>query len=281
VNAQQNRTICIITMYKLCNTDEETAIAELKSDIVKANLKLEKIKSLTRKGRPDSRLRAGKIGATRDPAEMEEVINSLTSQNVEESKYKLQQMLREKMMEVETLVYEMISDPGDPIPSPSMSRLPVWIKLLDRHLWTYSPELVLNSPREATTGRPVALKSEQIAPMQNLLWHHSVKCNAQPGAPEWLAVAADALGAKIGELYKKIEGQRMELTTMKENSKFDQEGETCVADITNELIAANKNVVLLTKRVCELEEITSDVQKTWRKEKADHEDDVQFSRKSQ
>lgn len=96
-----------------------------------------------------------------------------------------------------------------------------------------------------------------------------------------MAVAADALGAKIGELHKIIEGQRLKLNTLKEIPDRDIEEDTNVRDTKEDLITAKNNVRLLTKRVSELGRVTTDVQKSLTKEKADHEVDLQFSKKCQ
>jgi len=263
-------------MHTLRNADVETCIAELKSDIIKVNMQLKKIKNLTETNDSDSRLRTGILDTTKGATEMEEVVKSLISENVWESRYKLQQFLNEKMLDVETLVFKLISDPGDPMPSPSMSRLKVWTKLLDRHLWTYFPESVRNTPK---TSRPQALRNDQLAPLQNLLWHHSVICDALPSDPNYLAVAAEALGTKIGELYRKIEGQRAELNTMKETPNQQLEEASDITEMKKDLIAAKNNVLMLTKRVTELGEVTSNVQETLTREKAEHEVDLQFSKK--
>jgi len=272
MNVQKERGLGNVKMHRSQNTDVETCIAELKSDIVKVTLQLDKIKCLTGNGQPDSR------ELTNETADMGEIIKTLDSESRDESRFKLQNLLNEKMIEMETQVLKLISDPGDTMPSSSMSRLPAWTQLLERHLWTYCPESVPNTPR-VPTCRSLALSSDQVAPIQNLLWHHSVTCNAQPNAPDYLAVAAVAIGAKIGVLYKKIESQRAELSTMKENPDQETEERIEDADIKNDLIAANENVLHLTKRVNELGKVTSHVQNTLKKEKADHELDLQFSKK--
>jgi len=264
-------------MLKLRNIDLEASIAELKSDIVRVNLQLQKISNLAGNDLEELRFRGG---FNKQMADLEESIKILTSKNPEESIYELQLLLNEKMIEVETRVLKLISYPGDAIPSPNISRLSIWTKLMDRHLWTYCPDLVSHSPKISTI-RSLPLTSEQIAPLQNLLWHHSVSCNVLPSAPDYLAVAADALGAKIGELHKIIEGQKLKLNTLKEIPDRDIEEETSVRDIKENLITAKKNVRLLTKRVSELGRVTTDVQKTLTKEKADHEIDLQFRKKCQ
>jgi len=262
-------------MHTPKNIDAKTCIAELKSDIVKVTLQIDKIKSVTGSSQYDSRSGAEISNKVTETAKMASAIKTLTTENINESRLILQNLLNQKMVEMETLVLELISDAGDQLPSSSGSRLEAWTQLIDRHLWTYSSKS--STPR--AKGRTQQLKSDQIAPIHKLLEQHSIPCNAKPNAPDYLAVAVDAIRAKIGELYKKIEGQRAELHRMMENPDQELEEETEVDDIRHDLFAANKNVVLLTKRVHELGKVTSDVQKTLTKEKADHEVDLQLSKK--
>jgi len=143
-------------MYTLANADPETAISVLKSDIKKVRVYLKKVETLIQKQNPGFR---SDDCAVAKSAEINENLKCSTSSQGK-TNFELARLLNEIMTQVETSVYKSLRDAGKFNVSPSMSRLPVWMKLIDR-LLPNSHESVKSSPKK--TLEPI------FAPLQNLL----------------------------------------------------------------------------------------------------------------
>jgi len=149
-------------MHTLAEADAKNAISVLQSDIRKVHEYAEKVEAMIQRkcsGSEDTiRLRKNR--------EEREAIWSLKSGSSEQGRLRLLQRLNAEMMNVEKTVFESICEPGELEVSSSMSRLPIWIKLLDRHMWTYNPDSV-SAPK--IVGKPNIDYGQMFAPVQNLL----------------------------------------------------------------------------------------------------------------
>jgi len=140
-------------MYSLANANEKTSIAVLKSDIFQVHLRLQKMKKLTKIGqRPQSRKRSEISAIQKGTAEMEEIIRSFPSEDVDKLRYQLVLLLNQKMIELESTVFKITCKQSEISHTPSMSRLPVWLKLLDRYVEMCSPEQMASRVSRPKSG---------------------------------------------------------------------------------------------------------------------------------
>jgi len=183
-------------MYTLANAGEKTSIAVLKSDIFQVHLRLQKIKNLANIGQRSQSRRRSEISAIqKGTSEVEKIIKSFPSDDVDKLRYQLVLLLNQKMIELESTVFNASL-------SPSMSRLPVWLKLLDRHIEMCSPELM---SRPASRSSRPASRSSMYPPsqavnfdsLQRLLKRHSIDCSIKSNSPGFLTSAVAALEAKM------------------------------------------------------------------------------------
>jgi len=255
-------------MYTLATANEKTSIAVLKSDIFQVHLRLQKMKNLLNKGqRPQSRRRSEIAAIQKGTSEVEEVIKSFPSDDINRLKYQLALLLNEKMIELESTVFKLTSNQRDTSQTPSMSRLPVWLKLLDRHVEMCNPEgLSRPASRSNLYQQP---KTVRFDPVQSLLKQYSVNCAVRPSSPEFLTAAVAALGAKMQEQLEKIEELAKNAENIKSMSKQKfPTGEVYTHESSkqNDLIAAEQNVDRLNSRMDELVEVTNSVRQSLTKE---------------
>jgi len=260
-------------MYTLGNADAKTSIAVLKSDIFQVHLRLQKMKNLINKGeRPQSRRRSEISAIKRGTSEVEEIIKSFPSEDVNQLRYQLVLLLNEKMIELESVVFKLTSKQRDSLRTPSMSRLPVWLKLLDRHVEICCPESVSRPASRCGIPQPVRAVTHDC--VSSLLKKFSVDCAVKPSSPEFLNAAVAAIGVRLQEQRDKLEKVKIEDHSKARAVKSDN------PKVKSDIVAAEQNIERLTSRMEEVE-MTRNVRKLLTKEINKLQSELASSKKSE
>jgi len=247
-------------MYTLADANVKTSISVLKSDIFQVHLRLQKIKNRVQNQHPQSRRRSEIAAIQKGTAEIEDLIKSWESTNVDHLRFHLARLLNGKMVALEMTVLELSGYVGD-LPSTSMSRLPAWFKIVDQYIETNCPDL---QSRPESRSEPANAIS--FVPLENLLTHHSVRCDTNTSSPKYLTDAVAALGAKIEEQLRKIEELKRKHVELECKSAQQSPPNEMVSEdnerLKKDLMASENNVKRLSKRIEELMESTSSVRKS-------------------
>jgi len=219
-------------MYTLANADIKTSISVLKSDIFQVHLRLEKVKNLNK--RPQSRRRNEISAIQKGTAEVEEVVKSIPANTDDQLRFVLARLLNEKMVELEEAVFKLGGSTTHQEFRPSMSRLPIWLKMMDKYMEMTCPEIcsrpssradsraqktsVAGSGSRSMEDLNTGLQAELHEPLTKLMDKWGLKSDGLPGSSEYITSTASTLGGIIQAQGGELEKLRTELDRVISNS---------------------------------------------------------------
>jgi len=243
-------------MYTLASADTKTSISVLKSDIFQVHLRLEKIKNLNK--RPQSRRRSEISAIQKGTAEVEEVVKSIPAHTDDQLRFLLARLLNEKMVELEEAVFKLGGNTTLQEFRPSMSRLPIWLKMMDKYVEMTCPESVAVSGSRAREDLHPRSQADLHEPLTNLMEKYGLSSRGLPGSSDYIASAASALGGIIQAQNEELENLKTELERVISSTVASEEtAEQGVAKTEDDssmakLEVANLEVKSLRDRVKEL-----------------------------
>lgn len=259
-------------MYTLAHADVKTSISVLKSDIFQVHLRLEKIRNLNK--RPQSRRRSEISAIQKGTAEVDEVVKTFMADTDDQLRFQLARLLNEKMVELEEVVFTLGGNSSKQDVRPSMSRLPIWLKMMDKYIEMTSPGLCSRPPSRAdirpqkaslaasgSRSREELLTKlqdpELLKPLQKLMEKYGLCSKGLPGSSEYIASVADVLGGIIQAQSEELEQHKTELERVFSNAGvIEKSADSGDADTENshvvKLHVVGQEEMRLRERVKEL-----------------------------
>jgi len=259
-------------MYTLANADIKTSISVLKSDIFQVHLRLEKVKNLNK--RPQSRRRSEISAIQKGTAEVEEIVKSIPENTDDELRFLLARLLNEKMVELEETVFKLGGGTTHQEFRPSMSRLPIWLKMMDKYMEFTCPEIcsrpssradsrtqkasVAGSGSRTREDLSTGLQAELHEPLTKLMDKYGLKGDGLPGSSDYITSAVNTLGGIIQAQNGELEKLKTELDRVISNSGASGEtadlnpGKTEDKTSIEKLKVANQEAKHLRERIKDL-----------------------------